>query len=109
MTNSMTADQAKTLAKLVNSVRPGWAVSAIASALWHVRDRPLHRVAAAALRCANDPDMQTPAAIAWVDRPHWKPESVTVADIPTWHDPYADATPADPDAIRAIRARKDRP
>ena len=109
MTKPMDADQAKKLASLVATVRPAWAVSAITTALWQVRTQPLHRVAAAAIRAATDPDIHTPAGIAWLDRSHWKPEAQRSEDVPTWRDPFADTTPADPDTIRAIRARKDRP
>ena len=109
MKSEMTADQAQKLAALVATVRPSWSASAIANALWGVRTKPLHRVAAAALRAALDPDIHTPAGIAFTDRPHWQPEPPTLADVPTWSDPDADVTPADPATIRAIRARKDRP
>lgn len=107
MTKPMDADQAKKLASLVATVRPTWAVSAITTALWQVRTQPLHRIAAAAIRAAMDPDIHTPAGIVWLDRPHWRPEPTRAEDVPTWHDPFADTTPADPDTIRAIRARKD--
>ena len=53
MKTTMTADQAKKLAALVATVRPGWALNAITNALWDVRTRPLHKVAAAALRAAT--------------------------------------------------------
>jgi len=107
MTNTITADQARKLADLVATVRPAWAVSAITTALWQVRTHPLHRIAAAAIRAADDPDIHTPAGIAWMDRPHWRPEATRSEDIPSWHDRYADTTPAAPATIRAIRARKD--
>ena len=109
MKSEMTADQAQKLAALVATVRPSWSASAIANALWSVRAKPLHRVAAAALRAALDPDVHTPAGIAFTDRPHWQPEPLTIADVPTWKDPVADVTPSVPATIRAIRARKDRP
>ena len=103
MTNTITADQARKLADLVATVRPAWAVSAITTALWQVRTQPLHRVAAAAIRAAGDPDILTPAGIAWLDRPHWKPEAQRSEDIQPWRDPFADATPADPETIARIR------
>lgn len=109
MKSEMTADQAKKLAALVATVRPGWATVAITNALWAVRAKPLHKVAAAALRAAADPECHTPQGIAFLDRPWWQPEPPRHEDIPTWRDPDADVTPADPDTIRAIRARKDRP
>jgi len=104
---TMTTDQARRLAELIATVRPAWAVSAITTALWQVRNHPLHRIAAAAIRAADDPDIHTPAGIAWMDRPHWRPEATRSEDIPSWHDRYADTTPADPETIRAIRARKE--
>ena len=106
----MTADQARKLAELIATVRPTWAVSAITTALWQVRTQPLHRIAAAAIRAAMDPDIHTPAGIAWLDRPHWRPEPARAEDVPTWRDPFADTTPATLEQIAAIRAaRKDRP
>ncbi|WP_040281373.1 hypothetical protein, partial [Tessaracoccus massiliensis] len=97
----MTADQAKKLAALVATVRPGWALNAITNALWDVRTRPLHKVAAAALRAAANPDCHTPAGIAFTDRPWWQPEPPTHDEVPSWRDPHADVTPADPATIRA--------
>ena len=107
MTKPMDADQAKKLASLVATVRPAWAVSAITTALWQVRTQPLHRIAAAFFNDAAATEIYTPAGIAWMDRPHWRPEIQRSEDVPAWRDPFADATPADPDTIRAIRARKD--
>lgn len=104
----MTADQARKLAELIATVRPAWAVSAITTALWQVRTQPLHRIAAAAIRAADDPDIHTPAGIAWMDRPHWRHEVQRSEDVPAWRDPFAATTPANPETIRAIRAgRKD--
>ena len=96
------------LAYIVNAIRPEWDRPGI--------ERVLNRAAtdfpalahAAIVAAATRADQRTPSVITMTG-PHWgnctgeKP----AVGLPRWRDPFADATPADPDTIRAIRARKD--
>lgn len=77
MTGTITDDQARALAHLVATLRPGWDVAGIRSALSSARHRgSAHELAIAAIRCTQG-DARTPAVIA-MDGPHWHtPGAVT--------------------------------
>ncbi len=69
----MTKEQAGMVAVLVQSVRTSWDTRAITAALADLRNLDLADVTHAAIRVAEDPDMRTPAAIAFLDPKHWRP------------------------------------
>ena len=73
--------------------------------------RPIPLQSAAAIVAAVTREDQATPAVIKMDGQHWHPCTghKPVNALPRWRDPDADVTPADPDTIRAIRARKDRP
>lgn len=116
-TSKLDADSARALARVVIQIRPDWTTTGVANTLWQLRDQPADLVATAAILAAADPDIDTPAGIAWADRPHWaKAAAATRGETRARDD--ADtrrhqqltrqlahdlATKASPAAIRAIR------
>ena len=116
-TSKLDADSARALARVVIQIRPDWTTTGVANTLWGLRDQPADLVAVAAVLAATDPDIDTPAGIAWTDRPHWaKATAATRGETQARDD--ADtrrhqqlarqlahdlATKATPEAIRAIR------
>jgi len=98
------------LAFLVTAIRPDWSKPGVVGVLNRV-DPAVDLAAlshAAITAAATRRDQTTPAIIAMTG-PHWgnctgeKP----AVGLPPWRDPFADTTPADPETIRAIRARKE--
>lgn len=69
----ITKEQAGAIAVLVQTVRTAWDTRAITAALADLRNLDLADVTHAAIRVAQDPDMRTPAAIAFLDPKHWRP------------------------------------
>lgn len=69
----ITKEQAGRVAMLVQTIRTGWDTRAISAAIFEVANLDLADVTHAAIRCAEDADMQTPKAIAFLDAKHWRP------------------------------------
>lgn len=91
----ITKEQAGMVAVLVQSVRTGWDTRAITAALADLQNLDLADVAHAAIRVAEDPDMRTPAAIAFLDPKHWRPtirEGETAEQVQTRRDNAYTAT-----------------
>lgn len=97
------------LAFLVTAIRPDWSKPGVVGVLNRV-DPAVDLAAlshAAITAAATRRDQTTPAIIAMTG-PHWggcTGEKPAIAQ-PNWRDPHADATPATPEAIRAIRAAR---
>lgn len=71
MTNEITGDQARALAALVATLRPGWDAPGVLAALRDARTKgSADQVAHAAITAAMDPANRTPAVIG-LDGPHW--------------------------------------
>ena len=116
-TSKLDADSARALARVVIQIRPDWTTTGVANTLWQLRDQPADLVATAAILAATDPDIDTPAGIAWTDRPHWaKAAAATTSDDQARDDAdtrchqqlarqlaHELAHRATPDQIRAIR------
>ena len=104
--------QIAALAYIVNAIRPQWHRAGVESVIRSIDpSTPWPAICHAAIVAATTrPDQSSPAVIK-MSGPHWS--SCTghkpIVALPSWRDPDADVTPADPDTIRAIRARKDRP
>jgi hypothetical protein len=70
MTGTITDDQARALAQLIATLRPGWDVAGIRAAISKARHRgTAHELVIAAIRCTQG-DARTPEVIA-LDGPHW--------------------------------------
>ena len=113
---TLTADQIRQLATFAASVRPSWHPRATANALWPLRAEPLPYVTALLGAALADPDCETPAAIAWPNRPWAQTASRVATPQQAAPDPWAAraaqlrreraheaAHRATPDQIRAIR------
>jgi len=78
MTGTITDDQARALAQLIATLRPGWDVAGIRVVLHQARHRAsAHDLAIAAIRCTLG-DARTPAVIA-MDGPHWRTPGASTA------------------------------
>ena len=112
----MNRDEAQRIAGAISVIRPDWLTTSLVTMLGklppHLRARPALDVHLALAWLAHDPDQQTPRLLR-EDGPWWQLAAPAAhareIHLPSWRDPDADVTPADPDTIRAIRARKDRP
>ena len=98
----------RAIAYLVNAIRPEWDRPGVERVLNRI-DTDLPSLAHAAIAAASTRrDQRTPAVIAMTG-PHWtnctgeKP----AVGLPPWTDQFAEVQPADPDTIRAIRARRE--
>ena len=60
-------------AALARTIRPAWDQLATLNAIAEVARHDLADVAHAVIRCAQDQTMKTPAAIGFLEGPHWRP------------------------------------
>jgi hypothetical protein len=105
---SQNPSHAAALAYLVHAIRPDWDRPGIERVITRIEADLAATAHAAIVAAVTRKDQKTPAVIAMAGS-HWGTctgEKPAVTQ-PAWRDPFADATPADPDTIRAIRARKD--
>ena len=98
------------LAYVVTTIRPDWSKPGVVSVLTRIdASVDFAAIAHAAITAASTRrDQRTPSIIAMTG-PHWGDctgEKPAIA-APRWQDPYADTKPADPETVRAIRARKE--
>lgn len=68
---SLTQGQARHLAAFIATLRDDWDERGIYVALGRCREQRAANVALAAIRCADDPNAETPGAIPNPNGPHW--------------------------------------
>lgn len=76
----ITREQAGALAALARTIRPAWDQLATMNAILEVSRFDLADITYAVTCCAQDPAMQTPAAITFTGSQHWRP---TIRDTET--------------------------